>query len=98
MVEFNYSELLPLGKDDTPYRLLTTEHVSTAQFEGQTVLKVAPEGLELLAAAGVLSLATAAVAWTSRPNRTESSGPSSSATISAGRARSISAPTSGLSV
>ncbi|WP_319523880.1 fumarate hydratase [uncultured Desulfosarcina sp.] len=51
MVEFNYSELLPLGKDDTPYRLLTTEHVSTARFEGQTVLKVAPEGLEMLAQA-----------------------------------------------
>jgi len=51
MVEFNYSELLPLGKDDTPYRLLGTEHVSTAQFEGQTILKVAPEGLEMLAQA-----------------------------------------------
>ncbi|MCB2147546.1 MAG: fumarate hydratase [Deltaproteobacteria bacterium] len=49
MVEFKYEELLPLGKDDTRYRLLTAEHVSTARFEGQTVLKVAPEGLELLA-------------------------------------------------
>ena len=49
MPEFTYAELLPLGKDDTPYRLLTTEYVSTAQFEGQTMLKVAPEGLELLA-------------------------------------------------
>ena len=49
MVEFKYEELLPLGKDDTRYRLLTADHVSTAQFEGQTVLKVAPEGLELLA-------------------------------------------------
>ncbi|MBC2712134.1 MAG: fumarate hydratase [Desulfosarcina sp.] len=51
MVEFKYEELLPLGEDDTPYRLLTAEHVSTAQFEGKTVLKVAPEGLELLAEA-----------------------------------------------
>jgi len=49
MPEFTYAELLPLGKDDTPYRLLTSECVSTAQFEGQTMLKVAPEGLELLA-------------------------------------------------
>ncbi len=49
MVEFKYAELLPLGKDDTPYRLLTADHVSTALFEGRTVLKVAPEGLELLA-------------------------------------------------
>jgi len=51
MVEFNYAELLPLGKDDTAYRLLSSEHVSTVQFEGQTVLKVASEGLELLAEA-----------------------------------------------
>ena len=51
MVEFQYEELLPLGKDDTRYRLLTADHVSTARFEGQTVLKVAPEGLELLAEA-----------------------------------------------
>jgi fumarate hydratase class I len=49
MVEFNYSELLPLGEDDTEYRLLTADHVTTADFNGQTVLKVAPEGLELLA-------------------------------------------------
>ena len=51
MVEFQYEELLPLGKDDTTYRLLTADHVTTVQFEGQTVLKVAPEGLELLAEA-----------------------------------------------
>ena len=51
MVEFKYEELLPLGEDDTAYRLLTDAHVSTAEFEGQAVLKVAPEGLELLAEA-----------------------------------------------
>ena len=51
MVEFKYSELLPLGADDTPYRLLTTDHVTTAQFDGKTILKVAPEGLTLLAEA-----------------------------------------------
>jgi fumarate hydratase class I len=49
MVEFKYVELLPLGKEDTRYRLLTADHVSTARFEGQPVLKIAPEGLELLA-------------------------------------------------
>jgi fumarate hydratase, class I len=49
MIEFEYEELLPLGEDDTRYRLLTADHVSTARFEGQTMLKVAPEGLELLA-------------------------------------------------
>ena len=51
MVEFKYTELLPLGDDDTPYRLLTTDHVSTSQFDGKPILKVAPEGLEQLAEA-----------------------------------------------
>jgi fumarate hydratase, class I len=51
MVEFKYAELLPLGEDDTSYRLLTADHVSTARFDGKTMLKVAPEGLELLAEA-----------------------------------------------
>jgi fumarate hydratase class I len=51
MVEFNYSELLPLGADDTTYRLLTAEHVSTGSFDGQTVLKVTSDGLALLAEA-----------------------------------------------
>jgi fumarate hydratase class I len=51
MVEFRYSELLPLGQDDTPYRLLSPDYIATAQFEGQPVLKVAPDGLELLAEA-----------------------------------------------
>ncbi len=51
MVDFSYEELLPLGEDDTEYRLLTTDYVSTAEFEGQPVLKIAPEGLALLAEA-----------------------------------------------
>jgi fumarate hydratase class I len=51
MLEFTYEELLPLGQDNTLYRLLTTDPVSTARFEGQTVLKVASEGLEMLAEA-----------------------------------------------
>jgi fumarate hydratase class I len=42
-------DLLPLGEDTTPYRLLTTEHVSTATFEGHPVLKVDAAGLERLA-------------------------------------------------
>ncbi len=36
-------------KDDTEYYLLTSEHVSVAEFEGQEILKVAPEALTLLA-------------------------------------------------
>jgi len=48
MSEFKYQDPFPLGKDDTEYRLLTADHVSTAQFEGQEVLKVAPEALAFL--------------------------------------------------
>jgi fumarate hydratase class I len=46
---FVYQEPFPLGPDTTSYRLLTKDHVSTAEFEGKSVLKVAPEGLALLA-------------------------------------------------
>ena len=44
-----HRELLPLGEDPTPYRLLTTDYVSTGEFEGRPILKVASEGLILLA-------------------------------------------------
>jgi len=44
-----YSPLFPLGADTTDYEKLTGDHVSIAEFEGQEVLKVAPEGLRLLA-------------------------------------------------
>lgn len=51
MVDFKYSELLPIGKDDTTYRLLSSDHVSTAEFEDKTILKIDPAGLALLAEA-----------------------------------------------
>ena len=43
------SSLFPLSVDRTEYRLLTAEHVSVERFDGEEVLKVAPEGLRLLA-------------------------------------------------
>ena len=46
--EFRYADLLPSGADDTPYRLITREGVSTFDVDGQTFLKVAPEALERL--------------------------------------------------
>ena len=49
MPEFAYQDPFPLGPEDTRYRKLTSEHVSTATFEGQEILKVAPEALTLLA-------------------------------------------------
>ncbi|MDD4198376.1 MAG: fumarate hydratase [Paludibacter sp.] len=47
--EFRYQEPFPTGKDNSKYYLLTKDFVSTANFEGQEILKVAPEGLTLLA-------------------------------------------------
>jgi fumarate hydratase class I len=48
--EFHYSDLLPIGADDTPYRLVTTEGVSTFEVDGQTFLRVAPEAIQQLTA------------------------------------------------
>lgn len=49
MSEQAYQEMFPLGEDTTPYRKLTTEHVTTIRANGREVLEVAPEGLTLLA-------------------------------------------------
>ncbi|HEX5771201.1 MAG TPA: fumarate hydratase [Nocardioidaceae bacterium] len=55
--EYRYSDLLPAGKDDTPYRLLTTEGVSTVEVDGRTFLKVDPEALRLLTAEAMHDIA-----------------------------------------
>ena len=49
MSDFVYHELLPVGKDDTPYRHLTADFVSTGTFEGREILKVDSAGLTMLA-------------------------------------------------
>jgi fumarate hydratase class I len=49
MPEFRYVDLFAQGADDTRYRHLTSDHVSVGTFEGQEILKVAPEALTLLA-------------------------------------------------
>ena len=46
--EFEYQDLLPIGPDDTPYRLLTTEGVSTFDTPEGRFVKVEPEALTLL--------------------------------------------------
>ncbi|MCF8605855.1 fumarate hydratase [Gordonia sp. HY442] len=46
--EFLYSDLLPANQDDTPYRLVTTEGVSTFEVDGQKFLKVDPEAISKL--------------------------------------------------
>ncbi|MGF1641830.1 MAG: fumarate hydratase [Rhodospirillales bacterium] len=49
MSTYIHHEMFPLGEDKTPYRLLTTDHLSTARFEGRDVLKVDVRALTLLA-------------------------------------------------
>ena len=45
MPEFSYEDLHPIGKDDTEYRLVSTDGVSTFEADGRTFLKVAPEAI-----------------------------------------------------
>ena len=40
--DFKYAPMFQLGKDETNYYLLTKEGVTTSEFEGKTILKVAP--------------------------------------------------------
>jgi fumarate hydratase, class I len=49
MTGFKYQKPFPILKDETPYKLLTKDYVSTVEVDGRKILKVAPEGLELLA-------------------------------------------------
>jgi fumarate hydratase class I len=43
--------LFPLGEAETPWRKLTSDHVSVDTFRGEEVLVVEPEGLRLLSEA-----------------------------------------------
>ena len=49
MTDPAFTELLPLGPDDTPYRLLTTDGVATIEAAGRTFLEVDPGVLTFLA-------------------------------------------------
>ncbi|MDR2890814.1 MAG: fumarate hydratase [Alistipes sp.] len=49
MSQFQYQEPFPMGDDNTQYRLLTDRHVSVEKCGDRSVLRIAPEGLELLA-------------------------------------------------
>ena len=49
MPEFRYEDMLPLGADTTPYRLLTAEGVSSVEAAGRTFLEIAPEVFTTLA-------------------------------------------------
>ena len=50
MTDFAYSPMFPLAADDTEYELVSNEHVTLAELDGETFLKIDPEALRLLAA------------------------------------------------
>src|SRR5215510_5792223 len=49
MSEFRHQEIFEHSHDTTAYRQLTSDYVSTTTFEGQEIVKIAPEALMLLA-------------------------------------------------
>ncbi|MSP66680.1 MAG: fumarate hydratase [Alphaproteobacteria bacterium] len=49
MPDASYQDMFPLAEDTTSYRLLTTDHVSTASFAGKRMVQVGDEALSLLA-------------------------------------------------
>ena len=57
MAEFAYQELLPIGTDTTPYRLLGTDGVSTMSAGGRTFVEVAPETLTLVTKQAMFEIA-----------------------------------------
>lgn len=52
-MSFSFQPIFELGADDTPYRLLTTDHVATVEALGRTILQVAPAALHELTFAAV---------------------------------------------
>jgi fumarate hydratase class I len=57
MTSFQYEELLPIGHDETPYRLVTNDYVSTFEAAGKTFLKVEPEALTKLTSEAMRDIA-----------------------------------------
>src|SRR6476646_1580789 len=55
--EFAYQEMLAVGPDDTPYRLLSADYVSTFEAGGRRFLQVDPEALTLLTKTAMFEIA-----------------------------------------
>ncbi len=47
--KLSYEDMFQPGDDKTEYRLITKDYISTGSFEGKHIIKVASEGLTLLA-------------------------------------------------
>jgi fumarate hydratase class I len=52
MTDTKYYPMVPSFKDTTNYRLLTTDHVETVEFENREILKIDAEGIAMLTAQG----------------------------------------------
>ena len=48
MADFIYQEPYPIEKDTTEYELVTKDYVKVVECDGRKILKIDPEGLELL--------------------------------------------------
>ncbi len=58
MTKFQFQPMFPMPEaDDTPYRKLTGSYVRTGAFDGQPVIRVEKQGLELLAEAAFTDVA-----------------------------------------
>src|SRR6478735_7493374 len=57
MTSVQYEELLPIGHDDTPYRLVTSDYVSTFEAAGKHFVKIEPEALTKLTAEAMRDIA-----------------------------------------
>jgi fumarate hydratase class I len=55
--DFQFTELLPLGPDETPYRLVTTEGVTTVDTDLGTFLRIEPEAIRRLTAEAMRDIA-----------------------------------------
>ena len=55
--EFAYQDVLPIGADETPYRLLTTDYVSSFSAGGREFLQVDPEALTELTRTAMFEIA-----------------------------------------
>jgi fumarate hydratase class I len=56
-VEFAYTDILPIGPDETAYRLLTTEGISTFDAGGSRFLRIEPEVLTRITAEAMRDIA-----------------------------------------
>ncbi len=57
MTDIEYTDMFPLTAEKTRYRKITSDYVSTLNVDGKEILKVAPEGLRLLAAEAMRDIA-----------------------------------------